>query len=125
MPPAFEIARRYGDVVARNDAAGLIALFADGGVVWHNTDGLEQTPAENAKVLAYVHRTMPDLVLADVRITPTDEGFVQRHRMTGTAPGGPVDAASCLVVSLDAAGAITRVEEYLDSRALANLRPSG
>ena len=52
----------------------------------------------------------------------TEDGFVQRHRMRGVLPGGEeLVVASCLVVTLSDAGRIVRVEEYLDSAALAEL----
>jgi hypothetical protein len=42
--------------------------------------------------------------------------------MTGAAVGGPLRVHGCVVVRLDAAGLITRLDEYLDQAATAVLR---
>jgi len=42
--------------------------------------------------------------------------------MTGTAPGGALRVHSCVIVTLDGDGRVTRVEEYLDPAQTAVLR---
>jgi hypothetical protein len=121
VPDTLEIAARYRRAVDAGDAEALAALHHPDGRIWHNTDGLEQTVEENAKLSDWVRSRAPDLAFTDVRITPTAEGFLRRHVMTGTGPGGSFAVPSCLIVTLDAAGLITRVEEYIDSAALAPL----
>ena len=41
--------------------------------------------------------------------------------ITGTTPGGPVRAHTCMVVTLSASGKVQRTDEYLDPAALAAL----
>lgn len=65
---------------------------------------------------------MPDLGWSDLATLPTPDGFVLRTILTGTAPGGPLRLHSCLVVTLDDDGLITRVDEYLDTAQSAVLR---
>ncbi|MGH9262408.1 MAG: nuclear transport factor 2 family protein, partial [Acidimicrobiales bacterium] len=54
-------------------------------------------------------------------VLPTPEGFVWQAVVTGTAPGGPVRAHTCMVVRLSASGKVQRTHEYLDPAALAAL----
>jgi ketosteroid isomerase-like protein len=54
-------------------------------------------------------------------VTTTATGFVWQAVLTGTAPGGPLRAHTCMVVTLSASGRVIRTEEYLDSTALAPL----
>jgi ketosteroid isomerase-like protein len=42
--------------------------------------------------------------------------------MTGNAPGGPISAHTCVIITLDDDGRIARTEEYLDPAQLTNLR---
>jgi ketosteroid isomerase-like protein len=112
------VAQRYADAVDRADDAALRALHTPDARIWHNTDGLEQTLEENLKVGAWLRRKAADLAFTEVRITLTADGFVRRHRMTGTGPGGAFDVPSCLVVTVEG-DRISRVEEYIDSAGLA------
>ena len=69
-----------------------------------------------------LHETMPDVDWEDVAVHPTASGFVWQAVMVGNAPGGPVRAPTCMVVSLSDAGLIQRLDEYLDLGGLAALR---
>ena len=52
--------------------------------------------------------------------SPTPTGFVWQAVMTGAAPGGRLEAHTCMVVTLSPAGKVARTDEYVDS---AQLRP--
>lgn len=118
------VAQQYATAVAAGDDDALLALYAPGAEVWHNTDGTTQTPEQNARLGRWLRRKAVDLAFTEIRHTASADGFVQQHRMTGSVPGGRIDVQSCLVVTVDPAGRITRVEEYLDSAAMAPLRHS-
>lgn len=108
------IARRFADSSRNNDASAYTALCAPGAVTWHNFDGLEVTTEQTLRTIAWLHRTVPDLTWIDVALSATANGFVSQSIMTGTAPGGPLRVHSCVVVTLDDDGLVTRVDEYLD-----------
>jgi ketosteroid isomerase-like protein len=116
------VAARFAAATRGNDPEASAALNAPGSVTWHNFDELEVTPEHGARTMTWLRRAVPDLAWIDVATLPTPNGFVMQTILTGTAPGGPLRLHSCMVVSLDDAGLITRIEEYLDTAQSAVLR---
>ncbi|HVV30322.1 MAG TPA: nuclear transport factor 2 family protein [Mycobacteriales bacterium] len=115
-------AAAYGKAVDSGDDAALAAVHEPDAQIWHNTDGNSQTVEENLKLGAWLRRKMPDVAFTDVRVTVTEDGFVRRNVVTGTAPDGSrVRVPSCLVVEVSPAGKVAHVSEYLDSAGLAPL----
>jgi uncharacterized protein len=108
------VAAAFTAASGTNDGAAIAAMCAPGAVTWHNHDGLETPAVDTGKGLAWVHRAVPDVVWQTVALKTTSDGFVWQSVLTGTAPGGPLQCASCVVVSLDEDGRIRRIEEYLD-----------
>ena len=116
------IAARFDAASRENDADAYRALCATGAVTWHNFDDAEVTTEQTVKTVGWLHRTVPDLAWHDVALNPTPTGFVSQTIMTGTAPGGTLRVHSCVIVTLDDAGLVTRVEEYLNPAQTAVLR---
>jgi len=116
------IAARFAAASRENDADAYRALCATGALTWHNFDDAEVTTEQTVRTVGWLHRTVPDLVWHDVALYPTPTGFVSQTIMTGTAPGGALRVHSCVIVTLDDAGLVTRVEEYLDPTQTAALR---
>ena len=116
------VGEAYRVATAANDAEALRAIHEPDAMTWHNLDGLSVSVDDSARSLAWLHRTVPDLRLDDVCVTPTSDGFVVRWTMAGMAPGGPLRLQSCVVVELSPAGKVARASEYLDSAQLAVLR---
>jgi ketosteroid isomerase-like protein len=112
---AYAAATRAGDVAA------VAAATEPDAVVWHNYDDAVLTAEQSARALRWLHRTMPDVAWHDVAVLPTPEGFVWQAVVTGTAPGGPVRAHTCMVVRLSSSGNVERTDEYLDPAALVAL----
>ena len=110
----LEIARRFAAASRENDAEAYAALCTPDSVTWHNFDGLEVSTEKTVRTVAWLHRTVPDLAWVDVALSPTPTGFVSQTIMTGSAPGGPLNVHSCVVVTLDGSGLVARVDEYLD-----------
>lgn len=118
----LEIARRFAAASRDNDGDAYAALCAPGAVTWHNFDDLEVGTEQTIRTVAWLHRTVPDLAWHDVSLAPTPTGFVSQTIMTGSAPGGALRVHSCVVVTLDDSGLVTRVDEYLDPNQTAVLR---
>ena len=117
-----KLADAFGDALASGDDSAAAALYEPDAGIWHNTDGVTQTLAENQKLGAWLRRKMPDVAFTDARVTCAENAFVRRHRMTGTAPNGtPLSIESILFVEVSPAGKIAQMSEYLDSAALAPL----
>lgn len=115
------IARRFTECLGNGDLAGVDALYHEDVRVWRNIDGRELVKAQVMKVVRYLAKNVSGLAYEDVKVQSTDSGYVQQHRLTGTAPNGQmVNAHACLIVTLDGAQ-IRRVDEYLDSAQLAPL----
>ncbi|GAA3278650.1 nuclear transport factor 2 family protein [Dactylosporangium vinaceum] len=114
-------------LVAAIDANDLDALrnevYTPDIVVWHNDDQHEQRVDENLKVLNWLHRKVAGKRYEDVVRHTTPTGYVEQHVLRGTAPNGTeLEIHACLVVRVRD-GRIARIDEYLDSRAAAALRP--
>ena len=88
------VAAAYRAATRAGDAEAMAALCEPDAVTWHNHDDTEVDVERSARTLRWLHRT---------------------------APGGPLRAHTCTVVTLPASGRVVRTEEYLDSAALAPL----
>ena len=110
----LSIAARFAATSRDNDGEAYAAMCAPGAVTWHNFDDVEVTTEQTIGTVAWLHRKVPDLWWTDVATSPTPTGFVSQTIMSGTAPGGALRVHSCVVVTLDDDGLVSRVEEYLD-----------
>jgi ketosteroid isomerase-like protein len=116
------IAAAYAAATRAGDGESLAALCEPDAVTWHNHDDAEVDVLRSARTLRWLHRTAPDVAWHDVAVIPTATGFVWQAVLTGTAPGGPLRAHTCMVVTLSPSGRVARTDEYLDPAALAALR---
>ena len=114
-------AAAYASAAAALDFDAIAELSEPGLVVWHNFDEVEVDAAGAARALRWLHGKVPDLVARDVAVLPTPQGYVRQALLTGTGPGGPLRLHSCTVVTLSPAGKVARIEEYLDTAAMAPL----
>jgi ketosteroid isomerase-like protein len=117
-----EIAQRYNTATGANDAATMASMTSPEAKVWHNFDDTEVTAEASAKTVAWLFRTVADLTWTERAFSVTDNGWVRQSLMTGNAPGGPIAAHTCVIITLDDDGRIVRTEEYLDPAQLTNLR---
>ncbi len=116
------IADRLFGAIERGDVGELAALWSQDIVVWRQGGGRERDKARGLKVIAWFIESTTDrrYEVLDRRIF--DGGFVQQHIVNATARGGcPLSFRACLVVTVGADGAITRIDEYLDPADLAAL----
>ena len=116
------VAARYAAATRSNDTDAFLVLCAPDAVTWHNTDDRAEPVANTVKGMAWLHRKVPDLAWTDVALLPTPTGFVSQTVMTGTAAGGPLRIHSCLIVTLDDSGLVTRIDEFIDPAQTAPLR---
>lgn len=122
MPSNLDICERLFAAVQAGDTDTVRELYAPDAVIWHNDDGLEQSPEENLRVLRWVARNIKDFRYEEVRRHETPTGFVEQHVLRGIAPNGaPLEIPACIVCEVKD-GRITRLDEYLDSAQTAPLR---
>ena len=118
---ALFIAERLFTSIEEGDIETVRQLYADNAVVWHNTDGKLQPVDDNMRVLQWLAENTSNLRYEEVRRWATLDGFVQQHVLRGTnAKGNPFELAACVIVTVSD-GAITRLDEYLDSAQAAGL----
>lgn len=116
------VASRYAAATRGDDPDEYRKICAPGAVTWHNFDELEVDTEHTIATVVWLRNKVPDLAWHDVAIHPTPTGFVSQSIMTGSAPGGSLRLLSCLIVTVNDEGLVTRVEEYLDSAQAAALR---
>ena len=115
------IAQRLFEAIEAGDVAAVEGLYAADAVIWHNTDGIEQTVAQNLATLAWVVKNVAERRYEDVSRSVTDRGFVQQHMIRWTkADGTRAELPACIVATC-AGGLITRIDEYLDSAQVARI----
>jgi ketosteroid isomerase-like protein len=115
-----EVARGLIASIEAGDVDGAADWYAEDVVTWRNLDGRELAKPQVRKILAFLS-SLEDLAYQDVRIQETADGFVQQHVLCcKSARGEDVRAAACLVATVRD-GKLARIDEYLDSAAMAPL----
>ena len=109
------LARNFFSSLERGDKKGVGTCYAENAKIWHNTDGIVQSKAENLAVLDGFFLAVKDRRYEKVRLDVFEDGFVQQHRLCGTLPNGEMlDWPACIVCKVEN-GRITRLDEYFDS----------
>ena len=121
MRTPTEVAQSLIHAVVHADMELAGELYDEDARLWQNLSGKESDRAQALKTIAWLTRTIQNLAYEDVRITPTANGFVQQHTMTGQGPGGDVRIPAVMVATV-VEGKLTRVDEYMDSAHLRALQ---
>jgi len=107
--------------IETGDVQGVDALYDDRAIVWRNVDNRELVKKQMLKVIEFLATQVTELRYEDVRVQATDTGYVQQHTLRCiVANGQAVEAHACLVVTVEG-GKVLRLDEYLDSAAMAPL----
>jgi ketosteroid isomerase-like protein len=119
MDEALEVADRFFAAAEAGDIATIEALYAPDAQIWHNTDGVVQSREQNLQTLGWITTNLSDIRYTKVRRSATDDGFVQQHVFEATNRAGQrIEVPACVVATVRD-GRITRIDEYLDSAAVA------
>lgn len=118
-----KLAKRFFDSVEAGDIDGLVACYAPQARIWHNTDQLEQTPADNRATLQGMVSRIEQRRYEERRLDTFAGGFVQQHILRGKRvhDGVLVELPACVICQV-ADGCITRLDEYFDSAHVAQFR---
>jgi len=115
------VAERLFEAIETGDVGAVRDLYSSDAVIWHNTDGIEQTAEQNLATLSWVVENLAERRYEDVSRSVTDRGFVQQHMMRWTkADGTRAELPACIVATCSD-GLITRIDEYLDSAHVARV----
>ncbi len=116
-----DVAEQLFAAIENGDVGTVRGLYSQDAVIWHNTDGREQSADQNLATLTWVVENLAERRYEDVRRSVTDRGFVQQHMMRWTkADGTRAELPACIVATC-ADGLITRIDEYLDSAHVARI----
>jgi ketosteroid isomerase-like protein len=118
-----QLAKHFFDCVEKGDVDGLVACYAPDAKIWHNTDGVEQSPEDNRQTLKGMAARIVDRLYDERRVHVFPEGFVHQHVLRGTRKhdGQRVSLSACIICQVKD-GKITRLDEYFDSAAVAEFR---
>lgn len=110
-----EFADAVFDAIESGDVDAIAAMWHDDVEVWHNTDDVTQSKAENLAVMRWMIENTASIEYRDIVRHPTDDGFVQRHVLhLGFDDGRTADLPAAIFVGLRD-GKVVRIDEYLDS----------
>jgi ketosteroid isomerase-like protein len=117
------LAKNFFDAVEKGDVAALERFYAPNAKIWHNTDGIEQSPKDNVETLKGFVQRIPERKYDERRLQVFPGGFVHQHKLKGVRAkdGQKVELEACIVCLVDD-GRITRLDEYFDSAAVAKFR---
>lgn len=116
------LAKRFFDAVEAGDLDTVRGIYAPHARIWHNTDGSEQSVAENLATLAGFVQRIRDRRYTERRVGAFDGGFVHQHVLTGVrADGVTVSLPACIICRVED-GRIVRLDEYFDSAHVAAFR---
>lgn len=119
-----DVLTRFIDAVEAGDLAAVGAIYHPDAVIWHNDDQLEQGVADNLVILGWMAKALPGKRYEQIRRQGWPGGALEQHVLVLPLPGTEtvLRIPACLVVAVDDDGRITRLDEYLDSAAVAPLR---
>ena len=119
MSDVHELADRFFAAIEAGDIATVREVYAPDAEIWHNTDGLVQSPDDNARTLGWIAANLRDVSYTKVKRSATEDGFVQQHVLVATnRAGARIEVPACIVTTVRD-GRITRLDEYLDSASVA------
>jgi uncharacterized protein len=121
MTTDLEIAQNFFAAIEAGDISALEALYAPDASIWHNTDGQSQSVSENLKVLRWMVRSTVSRTYRLARRVSIPGGFLQQHVLIVESRQGRYEMPACIVVEVRD-GRIQRLEEYLDSAHVAEMR---
>jgi ketosteroid isomerase-like protein len=117
------LATRLFDAVSCGDMKTVADCYADDAVLWHNFDGVKKTRTQVVENLTAMHARIADKSYESRRLNVFEGGFVQQHVLHGTRVGdGKRLTMPAAIVCQVKNGKITRFDEYLDSKAVAEFR---
>jgi ketosteroid isomerase-like protein len=121
MTTPLAVAQAFFSAIEAGDLAAVEALYAPDAVIWHNTDQRAQSAGENLEILRWMVRKIPSRRYAVSMRTEIPGGFLQQHVLTLETQNGRHVMPACIVAQVRD-GRIARLDEYLDSAQVFDMR---
>lgn len=117
-----DVADRLFDAIARSDTAAVEQLWDADVLVWHSGDIADNDRARALRVISWFIRKTSERRYQILDRRFFDGGFVQQHLLHATGTnGGSISMRVCIVITVNTAGLITRIDEYFDPADMAPL----
>ena len=114
---SLDAGERLFSTVEHGDLETLRDIFADGAVVWHNTDEKLTDVETTIRNLKNIRGVATEFRYVDIKREPTPTGFVQQHTLLITTPDGRHIRDLCCCVCRVENGRIAHMDAYHDSAA--------
>lgn len=114
---ALAAGERLFHTVEHGDLEELRDIFAEGAVVWHNTDEKLTDIETTIGNLRAIRSSASLFHYAEIRREPTPSGFVQQHTLIIEMPDGRRIRDLCCCICLVENGRIAHMDAYHDSAA--------
>ena len=117
-----DVATRLFAAIERGDQDTVDGMWAPNVTVWHTGDPKDNDRTRALKVIRWFMNvtTSRSYEIIDRRFF--DGGFVQQHILRADhSDGVSIEMRVCIVIKVDAAGLITRIDEYFDPSDMAPL----
>lgn len=114
---ALKAGERLFWTVEHGDLEDLRNIFAEGAVVWHNTDDKLTDVETTIRNLTVLRSQALELRYTEIRREPTPTGFVQQHVLIVRNPDGRRIRDMCCCVCRVENGRIAHMDAYHDSAA--------
>jgi uncharacterized protein len=106
------VAGKIARFVADGDLDALRGLYTPDARIWHNVDDKEKTVDESLEFLDALLSRTTRRWFADVRLTPTPNGYVDQHYVCAVlTTGEEVRVPICMVVTLEG-DRVKRLDDY-------------
>jgi ketosteroid isomerase-like protein len=114
---SLDAGERLFSTVEHGDLEDLRNIFAEGAVVWHNTDEKLVDVETSIRNLHAIRSVATEFRYIDIKREPTPSGFVQQHTLIVKTPDGRNIRDLCCCVCKVESGRVTRMDAYHDSAA--------
>jgi limonene-1,2-epoxide hydrolase len=121
---AIDISCRLTEAFGLKNIKAIADLYGDSIVVWHNHTNVFENKSENISSLSDFFELFSSVSYEDIKLTPTNGGFVQQHVIRGklAANDHVVELPVCLVAQIEGSK-IVRLDEYVDPAPLFQALP--
>ena len=117
-----DVAAQLFRAIESKSVAGVAALYDDAVGVWHNFDNAVQNKTDNLKVLEGLTKSVAQIRYEVLERHTVGDRVIQRHDLHCTlASGKTFTIPACIFITV-MNGKITRIDEYLDTAQVNQLR---